>query len=214
MYDMGDILFDATIWRRRLRYHLAESQGITASYREMFAVWDDMLVDVHLRKRDYDEAFRAFLGRLGLTGAALEETIRASLAMKQEIEVETRPFPDVPPTLEELDRRGYVQAVLSDTEAGPGEIRTRLDSWSIGRFFPHILTSADLGYRKPSPDAYASALGAMGLVSGECAFVGHDEDELDGAAAAGIMTIAFNYEPGVTADIHIDRFAELTEVLP
>jgi len=54
----------------------------------------------------------------------------------------------------------------------------------------------------------------MGLTPDECAFVGHDVDELDGAAAAGIMTIAYNYEPGVAADIHIDRFAELLEVLP
>jgi len=153
MYDMGDILFDATIWRRRLHDHLAESHGVTASYRELFVVWDDMLVDVHLGKRDYDKAFRAFLDGLGLRGEALEQTVAASLDMKHEIEALTRPFPDVPPTLETLDRRGYVQAVLSDTEAGPGAIRTRLDSWSIGRFFPHILTSMDLGDRKPAPEA-------------------------------------------------------------
>ena len=39
-----------------------------------------------------------------------------------------------------------------------------------------------------------------------------DAEELAGATAAGIQTIAFNFDPEAQADVHIARFEELFEL--
>ena len=43
--------------------------------------------------------------------------------------------------------------------------------------------------------------------------MGHDRLELAGAAAVGMSTIAFNFDSDAQADVHINRFEELIEVL-
>ena len=48
--------------------------------------------------------------------------------------------------------------------------------------------------RNPTPEIYAAALQQLGLSACQAAFVGHDVDELEGAHAVGMKTIAFNYD--------------------
>src|SRR5687768_3292479 len=61
LFDMGDVLYDATLWRRWLLQILAR-MGVHATYRDFYRVWDhDYLRAVHRGERDYHEAFSAFL---------------------------------------------------------------------------------------------------------------------------------------------------------
>ncbi len=71
----------------------------------------------------------------------------------------------------------------------------------------------DVGIQKPAPQIYQAALQQLGLPVDQAVFVGHLQEELDGARAVGLKTIAFNYEVGMHRQIFILRsFPSLLDV--
>lgn len=209
LFDMGDVLYDATVWRRWL-LQLLHRMGLHTHYRSFFKIWDcDFLDDVHCGRREYSEAFQAFLFSAGLSRGQIDEVEAASQARKRTLEESVRPFPGVRATLERLHAAGMTLGVLSDSESTAEELRARLSQLGIGGFFSAIVSSIDLERTKPDSACYLTALGALGLTAAQTAFVGHDAEELAGAKAVGMLTLAFNYEPGVAADRHLSRFEEL-----
>ncbi|HET6882833.1 MAG TPA: HAD family hydrolase [Pirellulales bacterium] len=209
VFDMGDVLYDATLWRRWL-FQLLGRMGLHAHYRTMFRVWDkDFLDDVHRGRREFAEAFHAFLLSLGLTRGQIDEVQAASQSRKRELELGARPLPGVRDTIERLAERGVKLAVLSDSEQSGGELQTHLGRLGLGGRFSPVISSFDLEYTKPSPVCYRAALSEMRLPIDAVAFVGHDGAELTGARAVGLRTVAFNYDAGATADHYLTRFEEL-----
>jgi FMN phosphatase YigB (HAD superfamily) len=79
----------------------------------------------------------------------------------------------------------------------------------LGQVFKAVVSSIDLERIKPDPVGYRTALEAMELAADRVAFVGHDAEELAGAAAVGMATIAFNHDPDAKADVFIARFEQL-----
>lgn len=209
VFDMGDILFDAATWRRWL-YRLLRQLGMADSYADVFGKWDrDYLDAVHRGQRQYHEAFAAFLTSCGFSAAQIDEVVAASMARKREIEAGVRPFAGVKPTLKRLREHGLSLAVLSDSESTAEQIRQRLERLEIGSPFSAVVSSFDLGRTKPAAACYRAALGALGVAPREAMFVGHDLDELQGAAAVGMRTVAYNHSPGTSADFQLRRFEEL-----
>lgn len=213
VFDMGDVLYDATVWRRWL-LQLLHRMGLHTQYRAFYKVWDcDFLDDVHCGRREYGEAFQAFLLSSGLSRGQIDEVEAASQARKRTLEGNTRPFPGVRGTLERLHNAGMLLAVLSDSESRAEDLRSRMARLGIGRYFSATVSSIDLERTKPDPACYLAALGELGLTAAQAAFVGHDIEELDGARAVGMRTLAFNYETGVTADRYLSRFEDLTQLI-
>lgn len=213
VFDMGDVLFDATAWRRWL-LRLLGRLGLHAGYRCVFEIWDrDYLDAVHCGRRDYAEAFETFLRDLGLNRGQINEVVEASQAAKRQIEAEVRPFPGVRPTLDRLHRHGVRMAVLSDSESPADAIRRRLTSLGLNDFFSAVVSSVELRQTKPAPIGYHRAAEALSLAPAQLAFVGHDAEELRGARRAGMTTIAFNYERDAAADLFIVRFEELLQIV-
>lgn len=209
LFDMGDVLYDATAWRRWL-LQLLGRMGLRANYHAFFRIWDrDYLNDVHCGRREYGEAFESFLLAAGLTWGQIDEVEAASQARKRELESSTRPLPGVRSTIERLSAAGLVLAVLSDSESPADQLRARLGRLGLGGRFLAVISSLDLERTKPDPFCYRAALAAMNLTAEEVVFVGHDADELAGARAVGLRTVAFNFEPDVVADRYLDRFEEL-----
>lgn len=209
VFDMGDVLFDATDWRRRL-LQVLQRMGLHAGYRSLFELWDrDYLDAVHRGERDYAEAFVAFLRHAGLTNGQVDEVVAVSQQIKRQCEAEVRPFPGVRETLERLRSRGLRMAVLSDSESPATAIAARLQKLGLGDFFATVVSSVDLRRTKPHPLGYLTAVERLGLRPDQAAFVGHDADELIGARRCGLRTIAFNYERGASADCRIARFPDL-----
>jgi FMN phosphatase YigB (HAD superfamily) len=67
---------------------------------------------------------------------------------------------------------------------------------------------------KPRPGIYLAALAPLDLYPWQAAFVGHAQEELQGAKALGLTTIAFNRDSDmVTADYIIDGFDEVADLL-
>ncbi len=209
IFDMGDVLIDATAWRRWL-LQLLGRLGLHAGYRSFFDIWDrDYLDAVHRGRREYAEAFEAFLRDSGLTRGQIDEIVAASALRKRELEDQVRPFPGVRSTLERLRDAGLRLAVLSDSESPAAAIAARLQRLGLGGLFLTIVSSSDLKLTKPDPAAYAAALGGLNVAPRQAAFVGHDADELQGARRCGLRSIAFNFDRDASADVFLGRFDEL-----
>ena len=213
VFDMGDVLFDATLWRRWL-LRLLVHMGLDLSYDRFFGTWDrDYLDEVHRGRREYREALESLLRASGLSRAQIDEVEAASQAQRRELEDQLRPMPGVRITLRRLCQTGFALSVLSDSEQPSAQLERRLRQMGLGDVFRTIVSSVEIGHTKPDPICYQTCLDSLNLPATRAVFVGHDADELAGAAAVGMRTVAFNYEPGVAADWHIDRFEELHEIV-
>jgi HAD superfamily hydrolase (TIGR01509 family) len=213
VFDMGDVLFDATAWRLWL-LQLLNRMGLQTGYRTFYDVWDrEYLDEVHRGRREYAEAFDAFLRASGLTRSQIDEVNAASGLRKSRLENDAQPFPGVRSTLARLHSTGLRMAVLSDSESTGPTIAARLARMGLGAYFTAVVSSADLGVTKPAREGYVKAVELLGLVPARAAFVGHEGDELRGARRAGLRTLAFNFERDAVADLYLGRFEELLPLL-
>lgn len=213
MFDAGDVLYDATVWRRWL-LQLLRRIGLYTNYRSFYHIWDhDFLADVHRGRRPFGDAFQAFLLSAGLSRAQIDEIEAACKARRNQWEATARPLPGVKSTLAKLQAAGIVMGVLCDSEYPASVLRERLERFGIGSFFSAVVSSIDLGHTKPEAICYQAALRAMNLEVAHVAFVGHDTQELAGATRAGLQSIAFNFDHDAQADVFIARFEELIDLV-
>jgi putative hydrolase of the HAD superfamily len=121
-------------------------------------------------------------------------------------------FDGVPDTLRALKEKGYLLGIITDTANSISSKLSWFERGGFGHVWDSIVSSMDLGVRKPDPKIYQASLQQLGLSASEAAFVGHRTSELSGARAVGMHTIAFNYDKDASADYFIDNFADLLKV--
>jgi len=122
-------------------------------------------------------------------------------------------FDGVPETIKALKGQGYLLGIITDT-ALPYTIKLKwFEKEGFGHVWDIIVSSKDLGIRKPSPLLYEEALTQAGFRPEECVFVGHKATELEGAHNIGMNTVAFNYDKKAVADKYIDDFRELIKTV-
>ncbi len=213
LFDMCNILYDDTVWRRWV-LQLLGKMGLYTNYCSFFRLWDrDFLDDVHTGRREFREAFGSFLRCAGLSNGQINEVEAASHARRRHLEKHARPLPGVRHTLWRLHQAGFVMGVVCDSEHSATELRGRMQRFGIDKLFPTLISSIDLRQCMPAPEIYQAAVKAMNTPAEEVAFVGHDRVELAGAAAVGMATVAFNFDADAQADAHLTRFEELILVL-
>ena len=213
VFDAGDVLYDATVWRRWLLQLLARL-GMHTNYRCFYHVWDhEYLLDVHRGRRDFCDAFRQFLLAVGLSSAQIDEVERACHGRRNQWLSTVRLLPGVRSTVARLRALELPMTVLSDSEYSGDTIRQRLDRLGLKDAFAGVISSIDLGHTKPEPQCYQAALDVMGVDAAEAVFVGHDTVELRGATEAGMQTVAFNFSPDAEADVFLARIEELVDLV-
>ena len=213
LFDMGDVLYDATSWRRWMT-RVLRSAGVPLPYSSLWWLWDRHYLDrVHRGLIEYRPAFVTFLEHLGLSAAVIQEIEAATWAWKRQAEGRARPLPGTRQVLSELVRRGFVLGVLSDSESPAGRLREKLRKLELGSLFRVVISSIDIGVTKPDPRGYRQALKEMNLLPEQAWFVGHDADELDGAHDVGMRTVAFNFTADVHADCYLRRLDDLIPAL-
>ena len=122
-------------------------------------------------------------------------------------------FDGVPETIKALKDQGYLLGIITDT-ALPYTIKLKwFEKEGFGHIWDIIISSKDLGVRKPASILYEEALIQAGLNPEETVFVGHKSTELEGARKVGFKTIAYNYEKSAVADKYIENFPELLTLL-
>ncbi len=212
VFDMDDVLYDATLWRRWLLQLLARF-GVKTDFRAFYRTWDsEFLADVHRGHREYGEALQAFLLSQGLSWAQIDEVEAASRVHCQELETGERSLPGVTKTVSQLAARGIALAVLTDSPHPASRVAEKLERLGLAGCFQSVLTSFDLERTRPDARCYEAALAALGLPAPEVLYVGHDSLDLSAAAAVGWRTAAFNHDSDARADVYLSRFDELLEL--
>ena len=117
-------------------------------------------------------------------------------------------------TLARLHQSGLALTALTDSEYSSAVLTERLERIGLGGLFESVISSIDLGHTRPEAECYHAAIASMRVgVARQTAFVGHDSEELSGAADVGMSTIAFNFDADARADVFIARFEQLSEVV-
>jgi putative hydrolase of the HAD superfamily len=100
------------------------------------------------------------------------------------------PYENAVPTLEKVTR-SYALAVLTN---GPGDVqRTKLQASGLERFFPVTIASGDIGFGKPDPRIFATALERLGIRANEAIAIGDSlEKDVVGAHRAGLRCVWLN----------------------
>lgn len=213
LFDMGGILHDDTAWRRWL-LRLLKQLGLNTHYQTFYRVWDrDFLLAVHRGQQDFGAAFRQFLRSVGLSPAQIDEVEAAAQARRRQLDENTRALPGVKTTLGRLQQAGFALGVLNNSEHPATTLDACLERIGLGGLFSTVVSSIDLGHAKPEAACYLAAADQMQINPLDVAFVGHDTEELSGAAAVGMATIGFNFDNDAQADVFIARFEELLEVV-
>jgi FMN phosphatase YigB (HAD superfamily) len=213
LFDAGDVLYDATPGRRRLLRLLA-ALGLHTQYPYFFRIWErNFLRDVYRGRMGYTDALRAMLRSFGFTDAQIDEVESAASIRRRELETPERLLPGVRETLCRAEFAHLSLGVLTNSTSTGAEIERRLGEFGLGGRFRWVFTSTDLGCALPDRAAFRSALETMGLAAEQVAFVGHDGDELAGAALVGMPTIAFNYDHDAIADVYLESFHELANLI-
>jgi putative hydrolase of the HAD superfamily len=121
-------------------------------------------------------------------------------------------FEGVPETLSALKEKGYLLAIITDTANSISSKLGWFERGGFGHVWDAIVSSMDMGVRKPDPKPYHAALSQLGISADQAVFIGHRKLELMGAQAVGMKTIAFNYDKDAIADFYINQFPDLLKV--
>ncbi|MBN2499700.1 MAG: HAD family hydrolase [Anaerolineales bacterium] len=149
---------------------------------------------------------------LRLYGVTQPEQIARGLSILDDEDNDVHFFAGVSQTLKTLKQKGYLLGIITDT-ANPVYIKLNwFEKNGMGAVWDSIISSHEIGMRKPCPAIYHAALRQLGLRPGQSVFVGHKASELAGARAVGMKTVAFNFDPEAQADFYIERFADLLTI--
>lgn len=121
-------------------------------------------------------------------------------------------FEGVPETLCALKHQGFLLAIVTDTANSISAKLSWFERGGLGHVWDAIISSMDIGTRKPDPKIYAAALQQLNVTADQAVFVGHRASELSGAHLVGMPTIAFNYDHDATADYFIEKFSDLLNI--
>lgn len=146
---------------------------------------------------------------LKLSGLTRPEDIKRGLDIMEKEDNDVLFFEGARETLFALKEQGCLLGIVTDTSRPIHEKLGWLEQAGFGNVWDSIISSVEIGVRKPDPKIYQAALHQLGCAPKQAAFVGHKKSELDGAKAVGITTIAFNYQQAAKADYYIERFADL-----
>lgn len=183
LFDMGDLIF-VSGWRYKQFSPIFMKTGIEPFFMHASMVFHK------IRKSIYDKE-----------GTPL-------------IKLKRKLFPGVKHTFKQLKRRKLKLAILTDTMLSKNMIVHMIKHVGLYDHIDEIICSSDIGAIKPSRRAYqCAAVEIMKSKMNETVFVGHAEDELDGAKRCGITTIGYRLDPGAKADYVANKFSDILKII-
>jgi putative hydrolase of the HAD superfamily len=207
LFDAGDILY----------YRPNRGRQLAAFLRELSITIEDnhlsekraLTEQAFIGQISQDQYRRATLQAYGVTDS---EQLARGLQILDEEDNDVCFFEGVSATLAALKQKGYWLGIITDT-ANPVHVKLNwFEQGGFGAVWDSIISSCEMGVRKPHPAIYHAALRQLGLQPGQTVFVGHKASELAGARAVGMKTVAFNYDPEAQADVYIEHFADLLNI--
>ncbi len=97
-------------------------------------------------------------------------------------------FPDTLPVLTEMKKAGYPMALVSDAQKVFALEEVKM--LGLSHFFPYIVLSTYLGFRKPDPRIFGIAYGLLQIPPAEAVYIGDNpERDIEGAKRSGMPMI-------------------------
>lgn len=150
--------------------------------------------------------YEAILDVCNVTDPALR---RAGIAALAADDADITLHESVAETLPALKTRGFRLGVVTNTVSSTAEKLRWFHTCGLDIEWDAFANSTEVGVRKPDPRIYQAALKQCAVTADETTFVGHDTEELAGARAVGLVTIAVNADPDAEADYFITQLADL-----
>ncbi len=97
--------------------------------------------------------------------------------------LEFEAVPGATECLQALRSRGLELAAVTNWDI---TVRDRLADLGLAPFFSHVVTSAEVGARKPDPTVFRRALDLLGIPADRTLHIGDGEEDRRGATAAGL----------------------------
>jgi AHBA synthesis associated protein len=212
--DCGGVLYDDTVWLRWL-LKLLTRLGLHTHFTPFMRIWQrEYLSHVKTGDAEYWQALRTFLRALGLTAGQMAEVQAAGMARQRDLEGSILPLPGVVNVLTRLHAQGIQLTVLSSGHTDAAAVQTQLVRLGLSRLFDRVLTEVDLGAAFPQQPALERAISLIDLPAKRLAYVGRDARVLGQASRAGLRTVAVNYDADAEADIYMEHFEQLLDLLP
>ncbi len=213
-YDMGDIFFEAHLWRKWMYEKLSAMNLFNGSFKDFYEYYESILLPVYQDKLKYEEAYDNFLTELEVPNAKVfkEESFRMKLFFEENREL----YDGVAETLKVLQLNGISNIVITDNEQGEAGIRKNiLEKFEINDFIERVFSSKEFGLTKPDPEIFRLALLEFNLHTNQVLFVGHDKEEIDGAEGLGIKAVEYNNYLGyrTKATFRMTKFKDLSKLI-
>lgn len=123
------------------------------------------------------------------------------------------PYPEAIETLAWLRQAGLKTGVLTDVAYGMDNRFSLQEIVALSDYLDIVLTSVDVGYRKPSNVGFLKLLEHFQVQPGEMMYVGDEEKDILGAARLGIVSVLIN-RSGTPKEFHQDyTINSLSEIL-
>jgi HAD superfamily hydrolase (TIGR01549 family) len=216
MYDLGDIFFEAHLWREWMFREFSKKKLFRGNFAEFYNLYDSFLSkETYTGKKSYAEAFDAFLLYMKMSDKEKPAFKKKAFEKKISFEKKRKLYPEVKKTLATLKKRGIRNIVITDNESTESEIRKNIiGRYGINPYIDHIMTSKDCGHTKSNKKIFQLTLKKNGLSPEEVLFVGHDEDEMISANASKIKTVEYNnyLKIPLKADYAISKFSALLDI--
>lgn len=102
-----------------------------------------------------------------------------------------RVFPDALAAIARLTELGVPTAILTDVPYGMPKDLVLSDLATAGLSFPEhlVITSTDVGYRKPKPAGFKVLADRLGVSCDRLTFIGNEHKDVAGGNAAGCQTV-------------------------
>jgi putative hydrolase of the HAD superfamily len=204
LFDAGDILYYRP--QRNLEFKVFLEQ-LSLDSECIQAAEKKILTDQAFTGQISQDQFRE--GVLRLYGVTQPDQIERGKRILDADDNDIQFFTGVPETLAVLKQQGFMLGVVTDTAASLTLKLSWFERGGFGDVWDAVISSKELGIRKPDARIYLAALQQLGLQPAEAIFVGHSAIELQGAREVGLNTVAFNYDPVAVADDYIDHFTDL-----
>jgi FMN phosphatase YigB (HAD superfamily) len=115
-------------------------------------------------------------------------------------------------TVRELKKRGFLLGVITRSLYSVELKKSWLEVAGVAGFIDVVVSSTEIGTRKPHPALYWSALNQAHLTPREAAYVGNGAKELAVARRVGMVTVAVLYESDAQADYYANTLSDLLEL--
>jgi putative hydrolase of the HAD superfamily len=203
LFDLYDTLTFADTRRLEDKIHLCANICNVRPDDYAFA-WKELVVDSNLGKlKSTEDRVLALLKRLGKPEdskvardvARIEhDFLRSGIYLHN----------DSISTLNSLRQLGLKLGIITNASFSVVEV---LNKYELEKYVDCVVISSMVGYRKPDPRIYNTALNDLGVDAVHCIFIGDGNDgELDGAHELGMLTVC--------ADLGTPKYVQMENSLP